>query len=259
MAAAAISTAHELGILDVLHEAGNCSLEEFGTAGRAVAPPVLRSLLNTLAWADVVELTSGTDGARSAGRGRLFDQAYATRGYFYWLVRGCGQLFTIAPDLSWDGGGPGYRRDMRAVAVGSRLIGDVEVEPLFDRILDGLDVSCVADLGCGSGQRLVRIMLRDPGVRGIGVDVASASVELARSTVADVGLSDRITVLQGNVHELTPSAEFAEVDVVTCVFMGHDFWPYEQCVATLRRLREAFSGAKTLLLCDVTRNDDVPG
>lgn len=267
VAASAISTAHEIGLLDRLHADGGCPADEFHAPDGRVAPDVLRALLHALAWAGIVEFEPGPDGGPdgvedsvgTAVPGPRFAEAYEARGYFYWLVRGCGTLFASAPDLSLDVPVRRYRRDMRAVAVGSRLIGDTEVEPLFDEILGRLDFGAVADIGCGSGQRLIRIVRRNPGTHAVGIDLAPASVELATTRVGEEGLADKITVVRGDVHLLTPGPVFEAVEVITCVFMGHDFWPFDQCVATLRRLTEVFPRAHTLLLCDVVRGEEVPG
>jgi SAM-dependent methyltransferase len=249
VAAGALSAAHEIGLLDAVEEHGSVQVTDMQDDGRSADPQAVATLCASLSWAGILEL----DG-RTVRPGPRFADAYAARGYFYWLARGCGNLFTTAPELVWDDARGTYSRDMRAVAIGSRIIGDVEVEPLFDRTLAGLGFRVVADLGCGSGQRLMRIARRHPQVRGIGVDIASASVELATESVARAGLADRITIHQGDVLDLEPLAGFAEVDVVTCVFMGHDFWPMDSCVKTLGGLREAFPNASTLLICDVTRS-----
>ncbi|NED11802.1 methyltransferase domain-containing protein [Streptomyces sp. SID9124] len=254
VAAAALSAAQQLGILDRLAEDGQAP---FGNGGdESLSDTVVRAVHRTLHWARVVEVKD----EEVVIPGALFAEAYAARGYFYWLVKGCGELFSIAPDvaLAERRTGDFYHRDMRAVAVGSRLIGDEEVEPLFDRILADPPVGKVADLGCGSGQRLIRILGNHPDARGVGVDIAPAAVQLAAESVESAGLSDRITLLQGDVLELEPRLEFADVDTVTCVFMGHDFWPYDSCVQTLRRLRTAFPAARRLLICDVVRTSELP-
>ncbi|WEO95422.1 class I SAM-dependent methyltransferase [Streptomyces sp. FXJ1.172] len=254
VATAAMSTAYQLGLLDQLSEKGRVALEDHD--GR-LDRNVLRQVYRALHWARIVEMKD--DG--SVTPGALFDDAYAARGYFYWLVKGCGELFSIAPDVTHeeDRQGSFYHRDMRAVAIGSRLIGEEEVENLFDSLLRDLPLKKVADLGCGSGQRLIRIGGNHPGMRGVGVDMSEAAVELATESVAEAGLAERITVLQGDVLALEPLPEFADVDTVTCVFMGHDFWPYDSCVNTLRRLRSAFPSAERLFICDVVRTTELPG
>ena len=258
VAASAISAAVELGLFDTLADGGTCRADDLRRGGEPVSPWVARALLNALAWAGIVELHT-SDPALLVRPGPRFADAYELRGYFYWLVRGNGEVFTYAADLAPDRDEVSYHRDMRAVALSSRLIGNREVEPLFDRVLAGLEFTRVADLGCGSGGRLVRIMKRNPGVTGVGIDLAPASVELAGQVIAAEGLADRLSVRQGDVHRLTPADDLSDVDVVTCVFMGHDFWPRESCVRVLTNLRIAFPNLRTMLLCDVVRSEDTPG
>jgi phenylpyruvate C(3)-methyltransferase len=251
---AAVSASVQLGLLDQLRDCGTVDIE--AAAGDHLDVGVVRRLLTTIAWAGIVEV----DGDK-VSQGPRFTEVYDARGYFYWLVKGCGELFAIAPDVSRHEQRVGdfYRRDMRAVAVGSRLIGDTEVEPLFDDILSGLDFTTVADLGCGSGQRLIRIAGRDPEVNGVGVDIAQASVDLAQKSVAEAGLEGRVHIVRGDVLALGEDHVFTDVEVVTCVFMGHDFWPFERCVRGLASLHRAFPNVKRLLLCDVVATPGTPG
>ncbi|HUZ25464.1 MAG TPA: class I SAM-dependent methyltransferase [Streptosporangiaceae bacterium] len=254
VAAAAVSAASELGILDVLARQ-DCYDIPAATASAGLDETVVRRLLAALVWAGAVRVERD-----EATPGPQFDALYAARGYFYWLVRGCGGLFSDAgAAVSAQRVGEFYTRDMRAVAIGSRLIGDALVEPLFDEILDGLHINMIADLGCGSGQRLLRVADRHPKVRGLGIDIAPQAVELANLSIDQAGQAHRLTVVQGDVLDLGAFDPCTEVEVVTCVFMGHDFWPRERCVAALSSLRRAFPNASQLLLCDVVRSDCAPG
>lgn len=256
VAAVALSAAHEIGLLDALQTNGLVDVGSIYDDGRHADRYAVATLCSSLAWAGVVDVEGAT-----VRPGPRFADAYAARGYFYWLIRGCGNLFTTAPELVWEGQrGPGhYARDMHAVALGSRLIGDTEVEPLFDETLAQREFNVIADLGCGSGQRLMRIARRHPHARGIGIDNAPAAVNLATESVQQSGLASRIAIHQADVLRLQPQPEYADVNIVTCVFMGHDFWPMNSCVRTLRGLRAAFPKATTLLLCDVTRSSTSPG
>jgi phenylpyruvate C(3)-methyltransferase len=255
VAASALSSAYQLGLLDELSAEGRVPLH--GHSDQRLDENVLRTIYRALHWAQVVEIKDND----LVVPGVRFEEAYAARGYFYWLVKGCGELFSTAPDVTHEDRRTGdfYHRDMRAVAVGSRLIGEEEVEKRFDAVLAGLRLEKVADLGCGSGQRLIRIAGNHPDVRGVGVDISSVAVQLATESVSEAGLSDRITVLKGDALALEPLPDFADVDTITCVFMGHDFWPYESCVDTLRGLRTAFPAAKRLFICDVVRTTELPG
>lgn len=248
VAAAAISAAHELGLLDQLDVTGEFSLTDFGNG---IDEHVLETMCNALAWAQVVR-KQGNRISRGAG----FSAAFAARGYFYWLVRGCGELFSTAPAaaLTDNRHGEFYRRDLRAVSVGSALIAETEVERVFDAALADLSYRAVADLGCGSGQRLIRIAERDPAAGGLGLDIAPEAVELATANVAAAGLANRISIYQSDVSSLADSKRFPDIDVITCIFTGNDFWPYDRCVRILRGLRVAFPNAHTLLLCDICRS-----
>jgi phenylpyruvate C(3)-methyltransferase len=255
IAASALSAAHELGLLDRLATGAPAAYD--GTDDHELDARVVHALYGALGWAGVVTITDG----RTVSPGPRFDEAYAARGYFYWLVRGCGEVLTEAPALAWTRHRTGefYHRDMRAVALGSRLIGDTEVEALFDTVLAKRPATKVVDLGCGSGQRLIRIAGHHPGTEGIGIDIAADAVRLATAAVSDSGLRTRIAIHHADARVLDPIPAYADVDTVTCVFMGHDFWPYDSCVRTLRRLRSAFPAVERLLLCDVTRTSEPPG
>jgi phenylpyruvate C(3)-methyltransferase len=249
IAAAALSAAHELGLLETLAAHGDALIGGDDIEGLDAA--VVRQLYTVLSWAKIVEI-SGDD---AVVPGPLFDEAYAARGYFYWLVRGCGQVFTDAPSLAHRQRRTGnfFERDMRAVAIGSWLIGDAEVEGLFDQIIAGLPVRKVADFGCGSASRLIRIAGNNDAVECVGIDISADAVRLATDNVAAAGLTGRIAIRHADVRQLEPIASHADIDTLTCVFMGHDFWPYGDCVRTLRRLHAAFPAASRLLLCDVVR------
>lgn len=251
VAATALAAAYELGLLERLAAAGSMPPPQDDPDDR-IDGGVLEGLWDVLHWAGVIQIQDD----KQIVPGPEFAAAYAARGYFYWMVRGCGEVFTDAPRvaLTTNRQGTFYRRDMRAVAVGAQLIGDDQAEQLLQQRLAELSPARVADLGCGSGQRLIATAARDRSVSCVGIDVAGAAVRLARGNAARAGLSGRITIVQADVCALDPQPAFADVDVVTCVFMGHDFWPYDECVATLRRLRAVFPAARRLLLCDVTRS-----
>jgi cyclopropane fatty-acyl-phospholipid synthase-like methyltransferase len=250
VAAAALAAAHELGLLDQIATAGSAPLRPVHDSG--IDRSVLEAIWNALHWAGVIRISDGQTVIPGPG----FADAYSARGYFYWMVRGCGEVFTEAPRLALTANRDGafFHRDMRAVAVGAQLIGEAEAEQLLQAVLAGLAPKRIADLGCGSGQRIIDLASRDPGVSCVGVDISGDAVRLARESAEVLGLSARVTIRQADVCLLDPDPAFDDIDVITCVFMGHDFWPFEHCVAALRRLRAVFPAACRLLLCDVTRS-----
>lgn len=251
VAASALSAAHELGLLDQLAAEGTADMSRDG-----LDDGVLRRIWATLSWAGIV----GIEDDRVLP-GRHFSAAYAARGYFYWLIRGNGQMFAAAPQLAraQKRQGSFFERDMRAVALSSLLIGQTEVEPLFDKLIADQPVAMVADLGCGSAHRLIRMASDRPDLRGIGLDISAEAVQVAGEAVAAAGLGQQISIRHADVRELDPDPDYAAVDTILCVFLGHDFWPLADCVRTLRSLRTVFPAARRLLLCDVVRSSGPPG
>lgn len=256
VAAWAIGAAWELGALDELHENGVLDAEEFAARQELDAPATL-AMFRALSAAGVVRREENkvtpTD---------TFPEIYQTRSLFHWLVRGSAELFRQMPSVLQRKNRVGqfYQRDAAAIAVACREISTFCYDPWFYAALDDLDFDLrqVTDLGCGSGERLQQILRRYPAAKGLGIDIAPAAVRVAEQSAAEAGLTDRLSFVEADMLSMAPRPEFAEVELLTCFMAGHDFWPREQCVATLSRLRDLFPNARRFLLGDATRTVGVP-
>jgi phenylpyruvate C(3)-methyltransferase len=251
--AAAISAAWELGILDELHHHSELDVAAF-SRDRELHEESVKAISAALVKQEIVQ--SGRD-RKTIAPGPCFSEIYQTKGFFYWLTRGCGELFSTLAAKAPNGARVGsfIRRDMRAVGIATQDIGELFVDPLLRSILDRLSFTTAADLGCGSGHRLACMAATRPEFRGIGIDIAPAALAMARETVQEMGLVQRIDLVQADAAALTPRPEFADVELVTCFFMGHDFWPRENCVASLKRIRTAFPQIRHFLLGDTYRSE----
>ncbi|MFE3096216.1 class I SAM-dependent methyltransferase [Streptomyces sp. NPDC059248] len=251
VAASAISAAWELGALDELKSRGALDIGEFA-AERRLDLSATTGLFRALAAVDIVERAD--DKVTPAGN---FDETYRTRSFFHWLSRGSGDLFRRMPELLPERNRTGdyYQRDSAAIAVACREISSFCYDPWFDEAIDGLDFEpgVVADLGCGSGERVLQLLRRHPRAHGVGIDIAAPSLEVAAAAADEAGFAERVSFVLADVLEMAARPEFARVDLLTCFMMGHDFWPRPRCVATLRRLRELFPGTRRFLLGDATR------
>jgi len=150
------------------------------------------------------------------------------------------------------------RRDARAISVACRSIARNFFDPPLRDLLDGIDFTTVADLGCGSGDRIIMLAEQRPS-RAIGVDIALGALDVAREAIREAKLEERITLIQDDVLNMPPRPEYADVDLVTCFLMGHDFWPRDNCVKTLQQLREIFPNLRSLILGDTCRSVGVEG
>lgn len=256
VAAWAISAAWEVGALDELKTATRLDAGEFA-ASRGLDPASTLGMFRALAAVGVVEREGSTVTVTGS-----FAEFYRTRSFFHWLSRGSAELFRQMPAhlVSANRAAASYQRDPAAIAFACREMNEICFDPAFWAGVDeaGPDFGAVADLGCGSGARVMEILHRYPGTRGIGIDIAAAPIEVARKEAAGAGLGDRATFLEGDVLALEPRPEFAGVGLLTCFMMGHDFWPRPKCIATLRQLRECFPAARRLLLGDTTRQTGIP-
>lgn len=254
VAASALSAAWELGFLDELRSRHTVDLEEFASQ-HDLDQESMRGLVTAL---EIAEIIAKNEEAQSTiFPGRLFEEAYKNKSLFHWLTNGSGQLFSNIPYVVKNKNRTGafYQRDSVAIAYACHDINILHFDPAFWIAMEGLgfSVNSVVDLGSGSGERLMQILDRYPAATGIGIDVAGPALKKAAADAASRGYKDRLSFVQGDARELTYRDEFAAVDLVTCFMMGHDFWPRENCVASLRRLREAFPKARRFLLGDATR------
>ncbi|MBC8131933.1 MAG: class I SAM-dependent methyltransferase, partial [Deltaproteobacteria bacterium] len=72
--------------------------------------------------------------------------------------------------------------------------------------LDGLRI---LDAGCGTGQVAVQIARDYPHVRVVGIDISSASLEVARQRARAAGITDgeRLSFRQASIEELAPDEQ----------------------------------------------------
>jgi len=253
IASSAIAAAADVGLFDRLRE-GCVDLRRY-CAERRLHEPSLSAIVRALAGFDIV--TVAADGG-TVSRGSQFERAYADKGYFIWLVRGYGQALQHLAELcrlnaSAAPGVDGIGRDSRYIALAGLDYGARFVDPHVRGALEREQFTVVADLGCGSGARLIDIVSARPGTRGIGVDINPETAALACERVRHAGLADRITIVCDDVRRLAARPEYLEVDLLLSFFMGHDLWPHDACLAIFSRLPQLFPSVKRFLLCDTYR------
>lgn len=72
----------------------------------------------------------------------------------------------------------------------------------------------VCDLGCGSGLLGLLLLQRQPELRVTGIDLLPEAVRLARRAAAENGLTDRLTVLLGDLRD--PPLPAGGFDLAVC-------------------------------------------
>lgn len=251
VAAVAIGAAWEVGLLDAVKDQKKVDVFQFA-AENDLDRGSVQGLVTALAVVQVVVMEQNNVVA-----GRQLEEAYRTKSLFHWLCLGSGGLFSRMQYVLRNEHRTGdfHRRDPAAIAHACHDINKQYFDPAFWAAMDGLDypVRSVVDLGCGSGQRLMQILDRHPQAKAIGIDVAGPAIQVAARDAVARGFGDRLVFREGDAREVSYRDEFEHVDLLTCFMMGHDFWPRDNCIATLQRLRRVFPHARRLLLGDATR------
>ncbi len=254
--AAAIAASFDLGLLDELEKHDSIRLNEY-CEKHNLHMESMSSILHVLRCSEIIE--DGPD-QNIILKGRVFSNIIRDKGYFFWLVCGYGNLLqNLSKIVRNDARNGDYiQRNGKNISAAARDYGGQFVDAHFIDLLNQVPFQVAADLGCGSAERLINLAKNLPNFAGVGVDTNRRSVELARQSVEAENLQDRVSVIYGDVEELEAQAEFSDVEVLFCFFMGHDLWPREKCLASLRRFRAVFPRARRFLLCDTYRSELPP-
>jgi ubiquinone/menaquinone biosynthesis C-methylase UbiE len=115
----------------------------------------------------------------------------------------------------------------------------------------------VLDLGCGSARMLTRICELDEKIHGVGLDRDRNSCAVARETVQRAGLTDRLTIVQGDASDLAalPPDVVQGVDTVTVMFLLHEILRQRGragTVALLRQIAELVGEGGRLVMVEVS-------
>ena len=248
----AIGAAWELGVLDELRTNRTLSDEKFAVQNN-LDVKATKGLVTSLVVAGILRRQKD-----SIVPGDLFEEVYRTKSLFHWLAIGSGSLFARMPHVLRNENRKGehfYTRDSAAIAYACRDINSQHFDPAFWSAMNGLDYkfTSVVDIGCGSGERLMQILDKNPGVNAIGIDLAGPALKVAAAEATERGYGGRLAFAEGDARKLMRRPEFDRVDLLTCFMMGHDFWPRDNCVLTLRRIRESFPNVKRFVLGDTPR------
>jgi len=103
---------------------------------------------------------------------------------------------------------------------------------LYQRLDSGAPLK-IADIGCGAGWASVGLATRFPNVTVDAYDVDPPTVELARRTVDQTALSDRVRVFDKDLAEEAPPTDYDLVVAVECI---HDMPHPVPVLAAMREM-----------------------
>ena len=256
VAASVVSAAYELGILSELKLNQVINISVF-CQENSLDKSFFTWIISVLCKYDICEITNNIN---EFSPGAEFTNIYRDQGFFLWLIRGSGTIMEDLASIAKDK----YRtsklskRDGKYIAIASHEQGSRFIDPYFNKVMNELPFNTVADFGCGSAERLINLAKKHPSMRGIGIDINSDAVKLAKMSIHSEGLESQVTVFQDNIKDLKLREEFLDVDTLMCFLCGHDFWPRQECLVSMQNLRSVFPNVKRFLLCDTYRSGIVP-
>jgi ubiquinone/menaquinone biosynthesis C-methylase UbiE len=265
-----LNAACELGLFDLLHGRPDLSKEEIAAELR-LQPRAIDILL---LGATALRLTekSGTryrnsaviDGMASNGLWQIFKDVvafeqhicYAGQVDFTESLRantnvGLRRVPGDAPDL--------YRRlsengDLQQVFYRYMHSWSKLSNPLLFRNLDLSRARRLLDVGGGDGVNAIGVVTAFPHLEVTVLELPGGAA-FARRTVADAGLSDRITIVEHDIFQGTFPEGF------DCVLFSHllVIWSPEENVALLKRAYQALTpGGRAAIFCSIS-NDEGSG
>lgn len=86
------------------------------------------------------------------------------------------------------------------------------------RKLDPKPGETVLELGCGTAWNLARLAKRYPQARLFGVDVSAAMLETAKTSLKRQGVSERVTLRQGDATKFSPAMTLGQMEFDRVIF-----------------------------------------
>src|SRR3954454_12892210 len=96
-------------------------------------------------------------------------------------------------------------------------LSDSTVETLLQRVA-ARDPRRVLDVGCGSGQWLVRLLELAPAATGVGIDLSSEATTAALAFAESRRVSDRVEIRRQDANQLAAEHRY---DALVCIGSTH--------------------------------------
>lgn len=250
---AAISALFELGLLSAVADQSEVNLKIFCNERRLHLMSIT-AMTETLVYYDILETEHN---GKTIKAGSSFDEFYQNKGYFLWLIRGYGHMLHTLADISQIDKREGdyLHRDGKFIAMAGKEYGTQFVDNYFNEVLSQMPYKFIADIGCGSAERIINLAKSDSDFKGLGIEFNIDAVKLAVKNIKNENLEKQVEIIHSNITYLAPHSNLEDVDLVMSFFMAHDLWPREECLKALINIREIFPKVKRFLLCDTYRAD----
>jgi len=123
-------------------------------------------------------------------------------------------------------------------------LSDISLDPII-QAYDFSRFNTVADIGGGEGLLLASILSNYQKLKGILFDLPN-EVRKSQEIFENMGVSDRVTIVQGNFFESIPIA----ADVYILKNVTHN-WKDEKCIHILQKIKDSMADYGKILIIDM--------
>jgi FkbM family methyltransferase len=110
----------------------------------------------------------------------------------------------------------------------------------------------ILDIGAGGGHHAIHYARRFPQAQVVALEFDLPSVELARKTVAEAGMADRVEIRYGDANELAEQNSF---DLITMNISLHETGGPDEYRNVLRRVQQALKPGATVMVSELPYPD----
>jgi hypothetical protein len=239
----ALNLIDRAGILQTIQNQGSFDVRALNDSKFFKHPAAIKAALLSLANAGVMEKEGNTYSLTSLGQ-NLCNRI----GLIRMLYDGYGELMAHSSNIALGKvKKPEHFMNHKAIAEASIQFGEELDHQLIDVVQKLRPKGTICDLGCGTGDKLLKIC-NATGKPGLGIDIDDDAFTTAKE------LSSSISLEKGDVTALEGIWE--DIDIVLQTFVTHDFNPEEKCISSLASYKKNFPHMKYLIVVDIVAPDD---
>ena len=146
-----------------------------------------------------------------------------------------------------------FRRDYYVAKATAEVSQFIPI-PIVKDIIKKYNFKTVWDIGCGSAAFLLQIC-GTSDLKGYGIDISEDAIRLAHESINKQALGQKVKVQAGDILNIGKYKRiFNNVDVVTCMFVLHEFLSKgeEVVIDLLKNIKDNFPG-KYLIICELCK------
>ena len=205
-------------------------------------PHLIRAALVTLVGAKVLSLTNDVYCLTELGESLVHNMGTITLPFVGYRKLLAKQLELLQNPVGWKDA----EIDYSAIALSSIEFGLHDLDPLIIDTFRALNPKgTVCDLGCGTGEKLLKIC-KSLRISGLGIEKNRKVIQESKRFITP---ESSVQIIHGDVFNLRGVWE--DIDVAMISFVYHDIATATQCVDFLKSIHTHFPRLRCLVVVDI--------